>query len=126
MQKALMELVESLQKYKRQCPWGQQQSFEAQLAELQSEVEELKEALERNDSAEIIDEYGDVLGDVLLLGIIAEDKGFFSIKEAIEKMHAKLRRRAPWVFGKEKIATREEAIKRWNEIKQLERAEKKK
>ncbi len=121
-----MELFESLQKYKRQCPWGQQQSFEAQLAELQSEVEELKEALERKDNAELMGEFGDVLGDVLLLGVIAEDKGLFSIKEAIEKMHAKLRRRAPWVFGKEKIATREQAIKRWNEIKQLEKAEKKK
>ena len=119
-----MELFESLQKYKRQCPWGQQQSFEAQLAELQSEVEELKQALEQKDSAEIRDEYGDVLGDVLLLGIIAEDKGLFSIKEATEKMHAKLKRRAPWVFGKEKISTREQAIKRWNEIKQMEKANK--
>ncbi len=121
-----MELFESLQKYKRQCPLGQQQSFAAQLAELQSEVNELKEALKRKDGAEISDEYGDVLGDVLFLGVIAEEQGLFSIKEAIEKMHAKLRRRAPRVFGKEKIATKEEAIKRWDEIKRLEKAEKKK
>jgi len=126
MEKALKEFVESLLLKRRKCPWGKNRNLASQFEELEKEVAELKEAITTGTVAELREEFGDVFWDLLFIGIIAEEKGLFTMREAIEEAHAKLKRRAPWVFGSEKVATEQEAIKRWNEIKALEKQAKKK
>jgi NTP pyrophosphatase (non-canonical NTP hydrolase) len=126
MEKAFGELVESLLVQRKKCPWASGRNLAEQLPELESEVRELREAVEKNDFENMKEELGDVLWDVLFLGIIAEEKGLFSLKDTIEGAHAKLKRRKPWVFGNEKVSSKEEAVKRWNEIKLLEKKAKKK
>lgn len=125
MDKALKEFVESLLLQRKKCPWAKSRSIEQQLLELESEIQELKQAVAKNDLENMREEYGDILWDVLFIGIIAKEKGIFSIKEAIQEAHAKLKRRKPWVFGSETVASEEEAIKRWNEIKKQEKEAKK-
>jgi len=121
MEKALREFLESLALQRRSCPWAKKQSLAAQLRELESEVKELKAALKKKDTENIREEYGDVVWDTLMFGVIAEEKGLFRIKGAVEGAHAKLVRRKPWVFGGEKVSTSAEAVRRWNEIKKLEK-----
>ena len=121
METALKELLDSLILNRKHCPWASSQQLEKQVKELESEVQELKQAIEKNDVENLREELGDVLWDALFLGIIAEEKGLFTMKEALQEANAKLKRRKPWVFGKEKVASREEAVKRWNEIKKEEK-----
>ncbi|MFA4855953.1 MAG: MazG nucleotide pyrophosphohydrolase domain-containing protein [archaeon] len=117
MEKALKDFFDSLLVQRKKCPWAKSRSIEQQLPELESEIQEFKQAIARNDLENMREEYGDMLWDALFIGIIAEEKGLFSIRDAIQEAHAKLRRRKPWVFGNEKVKTPEEAVKRWNEIK---------
>ena len=124
MEKALKEFLASLALQRRSCPWAKKQGLAAQLRELESEVKELRAALKKKDTENIREEYGDVVWDTLMFGVIAEEKGLFKIKGAVEGAHAKLVRRKPWVFGGEKVSTSAEAVRRWNEIKALEKLEK--
>ncbi len=125
MEKAMKDFLDSLLIQRKKCPWAKNRSLEQQLPELESEIQEFKQAIANNDLENMKEEYGDILWDALFIGIIAEEKGLFSIKDAIQEAHAKLKRRKPWVFGNEKVKTSEEAIKRWNEIKLLEKKAKK-
>jgi len=124
MEKAVKEFLESLSLKRKNCPWMKGRTIEAQLEEVESELKELRQAIEANDPENMGEEFGDVLWDLLSIGVIAEEKGFFKMKDAVEEASSKLKRRSPWVFGDEKVANAEEAVKRWNEIKAEEKAEK--
>lgn len=121
MEKAVKDFLDSLLAQRKKCPWAKSRGIEQQLPELESEIQELKQAMASNDLENMREEYGDILWDVLFIGIIAEEKGLFSMKGAIQEAHAKLKRRKPWVFGNEKVKTPEDAVKRWNEIKKEEK-----
>lgn len=126
MEKAVKEFVNSLLLKRKQCPWGRNRTLANQVEELEKEVAELKEAIGENQAAEIRGEFGDVFWDLLFVGVLAEEKGLFTIKEAIDEAHAKLKRRSPWVFGNESVSTEADAVKRWNEIKEQEKMNKQK
>jgi len=122
MEKAIKELFDSLMLQRRKCPWARDfEGLKGQVAELESEVKELREAIENNDVENMREELGDVFWDAFFLGILAEDKGLFSLKEVFEEANVKLKRRKPWVFGNEKVSTKEEAMQRWKEIKKEEK-----
>jgi len=125
MDKAVKEFVNALILKRKKCPWAKSRTIEAQLPELEDEVRELREAIEKNDVENMREELGDVLWDALFIGLIAEEKGLFTIKEAIEEASTKLKRRSPWVFGDEVVSSPEEVVKRWNEIKVEEKKAKK-
>lgn len=126
METALKELVDSLLLQRKKCPWAKQRNLKEQAEGLESEVKELIEAINNNDAENMREELGDVFWDALFFGIIAEEKGLFSLKEAIVEAHLKLKRRKPWVFGNETVKSKEEAVKRWNEIKKREKEAKRK
>ncbi len=121
MEKAFRELFDAMVQNRRKCPWAKSRELKEQALELASEVEELKEAIERNDVENLREELGDVLWDALFIGVLAEEKGLFTVKEALEAANAKFKRRKPWVFGREKVKDAEHAVRRWNEIKKLEK-----
>ena len=116
MEKAVKEFVDTLLLQRKKCPWAREREIAQQLPELESEVREFREAVEKNDVENMKEELGDVLWDALFIGVIAEEKGLFTIKEAIEEAHAKLKRRKPWIFGNEEISV-EEATKRYRKAK---------
>jgi nucleoside triphosphate diphosphatase len=91
--------------------------------ELAKEVEEVKQALEKNDLENLKEELGDALWDLFAVMVIAEEKYGFEtnhiVKDAINKLH----RRKPWMFKNEDV-TKEDEIRIWNEVKQQEKADK--
>ncbi|MDD5147989.1 MAG: MazG nucleotide pyrophosphohydrolase domain-containing protein [Candidatus ainarchaeum sp.] len=124
MKKAASEIKKSLLLARKNCPWEKGQTIEKRLKELKGEVEELAQAIEKNDLENMREEFGDVFWDLMAIGIIAEEKKLFSIKGALEEVNKKIRNRKPWIYGKEKITTIEEAEKRWHELKAIEKAKK--
>ncbi len=126
MEKSFLELHKALKLYRKKCPWAKGQEIEKQAEEIISEAVEFKEAVEKNDVENMQEELGDLIMDILLVSVIAEEKGLFTLKGALDDVYEKLKRRTPWVFGDETISSKEEAIKRWREIKEQEKPNKQK
>jgi len=125
MKQSFEDLVQMIKKNREKCPWSKEQEIEQHVHELISEANEVLEAVNNKDNENLKEELGDILFDTLFMCIIAEEKGMFKITEVIDNTKQKMIRRKPWVFGDEKIETKEDAVRRWKEIKQEEKNDKK-
>jgi tetrapyrrole methylase family protein/MazG family protein len=103
------------------CPWDQKQTSRDFAEFAREEAEEWKEAFEKGDNAEIEEEFGDTLFNLLAAAAAAESEGRFSLGSALERIHEKMIRRHAHVFGEERAETPEAAIESWNRIKEQER-----
>lgn len=104
------------------CPWDKKQTHESLIKNLREESEELVAAIEKNDPANMQEELGDVLLQVLLHAQIAKEEGLFTIDDVIQGLYDKLHRRHPHVFGTHaKAASPEEALAVWKEMKKQEK-----
>jgi ATP diphosphatase len=86
------------------CPWDREQSFESIRKYTLEETYEVLDAIERRDWANLTEELGDLLLQVLFYAQMASDEGRFTIAEVLETLNRKLIRRHPHVFGEEASA----------------------
>ncbi len=120
------DLVE-LSRYLRSpegCPWDREQSLDTVTKYIIEEAYETVQAIEQKDKDEIIEELGDLFFQVIFASQIASDDGDFDINDVIDRLHNKLVRRHPHVFGDEKAKDAEEAIKTWHKQKLKEKSRK--
>ncbi|WP_424245601.1 MazG family protein [Elusimicrobium posterum] len=108
------------------CPWDIKQTHESIIKNLREESEEVITAINNKDDANLQEELGDVLLQVVFHANMAEERGAFTIEDVINGINEKLIRRHPHVFGDAKAGTPEEALERWKEIKKQEKASKNK
>jgi tetrapyrrole methylase family protein/MazG family protein len=106
------------------CPWDREQSHRSIAKNMVEEAYEAVHAIETDDVAEIRDELGDVLLQVMLHSQIAADDGEFTVDDVIAAISAKIIRRHPHVFGEQSAADAAEGLARWESIKAEERAAK--
>ena len=86
------------------CPWDREQSFDSIRKYTLEETYEVLDAIERRDWANLTEELGDLLLQVLFYAQMASDEGRFTIVEVLETLNRKLIRRHPHVFGEEASA----------------------
>jgi tetrapyrrole methylase family protein/MazG family protein len=105
------------------CPWDREQSHESILNCLIEESYEFVDAVERKDTANMREELGDVLLQVIFHAQMAQEAGTFDVNGVIHDISEKLIRRHPHVFADvagvdsaDKVATQ------WDAIKKLEKA----
>jgi XTP/dITP diphosphohydrolase len=110
------------------CPWDAEQTHESLLPYLIEECYELYQAIEDGDRAEIREELGDVLLQVLFHArVAAESDGGFDIDDVATDLVAKLVGRHPHVFAPsgadtaDRINTAERQQHRWEELKRAEK-----
>jgi tetrapyrrole methylase family protein / MazG family protein len=107
------------------CPWDREQTHRSIAKNMVEEAYEAVHAIETDDVAEIREELGDVLLQVILHSQIAADAGEFTIDDVVADISAKIVRRHPHVFGEEVAAgNASEVLANWDQIKATERAEK--
>jgi tetrapyrrole methylase family protein/MazG family protein len=107
------------------CPWDREQTHRSIAKNMVEEAYEAVHAIETDDVAEIREELGDVLLQVVLHSQIAADSGEFTIDDVVAAITAKIVRRHPHIFGEEVAAgTASEVLANWDQIKATERAEK--
>ncbi len=106
------------------CPWDKEQTLETLRPYIIEEAYEAVQAIEQKDRDEIIEELGDLFYEVLFAAQIASADGEFDIGDVIDRLHKKLVSRHPHVFGEEKAANAEEAVKRWHAQKLKEKSRK--
>ncbi len=103
------------------CPWDLQQTNQSLKPFLIEECYEVVDALDEGSPEKIKEELGDVLFQVIFHARIAEEKGEFTIGDVIAGTVAKMTRRHPHVFGDVKLATGQEVLANWEEIKKREK-----
>jgi MazG family protein len=117
------------------CPWDREQTFVSIRKYTLEETWEVLDAIERENWADLADELGDLLLQVLFYAEMAEEAGYFSIRDVITGLNRKLVRRHPHVFGEEASAAAgnraegletdgigaSEVLRNWDEIKKLEK-----
>jgi tetrapyrrole methylase family protein / MazG family protein len=107
------------------CPWDAEQTHASLRRFLVEETYEVLDAIESGDAKHFASELGDLLLQVVFHSILAEETGAFTMAEVIEAVYTKMVRRHPHVFGAVDAKDSKAVLKKWEEIKAEERAEKK-
>src|SRR5512136_950391 len=94
----LVDLVEHL-RGEDGCPWDREQTRESLKPMLIEEAYEVLDALDGASPAELKEELGDLLFQVVFHAQIAQEKGEFRLADIIDRLHEKMVRRHPHVFG---------------------------
>ncbi|QXQ08258.1 nucleoside triphosphate pyrophosphohydrolase [Sphingosinicellaceae bacterium] len=95
----LVELMARLRDPVTGCPWDVAQSFETIAPYTIEEAYEVAQAISDGDMAELKDELGDLLLQVVFHSRIAEEAGLFALPDVVAAIVAKMVRRHPHVFG---------------------------
>lgn len=106
------------------CPWDREQTHESLRQNLIEEAYEVIESIDNKDMANLREELGDVLLQVVMHSVIAEEENAFTIVDVIDEVSEKMIRRHPHVFGNVEADTSEEVLKNWDAIKRKEKQEK--
>ena len=120
---ALLGLMERLRNPDNGCPWDQKQTFATIAPYTIEEAYEVADAIEKGDPAQIRDELGDLLFQVVFHAQMARERGWFDFAQVASGIHEKLVRRHPHVFGGASIGGDAELSRNWEELKARERAE---
>jgi ATP diphosphatase len=116
----LLEVMARLRDAQRGCPWDREQNFSTIAPYTIEEAYEVADAIERADMADLKDELGDLLLQVVFHARMAEEAGDFALNDVITAICDKMERRHPHIFGD---AT-EGGHYLWEQIKAAERGAK--
>lgn len=122
---ALGRAAEVMHEVRERCVWTQEITHEALVPYLIEESHELIDAIESGSRAELREELGDLLWQVLFHAEIAsrDPEAPFDIDDVAGEMAEKMVRRHPHVFAGETAATPEEVLVHWNAAKAAEKRE---
>jgi len=118
------QLVAVVATLRKKCPWDRKQTHKTLKPYMIEEVHEAIEAINEEDEKKLCEELGDQLLHIVMHAAIAKEKGKFDIKDILNGICAKMIRRHPHVFSKDKkyknISVKQ-VLKLWEEIKKNER-----
>ena len=98
MQK-LLDIMARLRDPETGCPWDVEQDFASIAPYTIEEAYEVADAIDRGDLADLRDELGDLLLQVVFHAQIAQEQGAFEFADVAEGIATKLVRRHPHVFA---------------------------
>jgi ATP diphosphatase len=100
------------------CDWDRVQTWSTIAPYTIEEAYEVADAIERDDAADLKDELGDLLLQVVFHSRIAEEAGAFTLDDVVTSIADKMERRHPHIFGQADHSPG------WETIKAQERATK--
>ncbi len=106
------------------CPWDLEQDFASIAPYTIEEAYEVADAIARGDKADLKEELGDLLLQVVYHARLGEEEGAFAFDDVVEGITRKMIRRHPHVFGDAEARSRGMAKDFWERIKAEEKAEK--
>jgi|SRR6185437_3424986 len=115
----------------RGCPWDRRQTHATLLKYLSEESRELGRAVRKKDYANMEEELGDVLLQVIFHAQLAKEKGRFTMDDVIRTLIRKLTLRHPHVFGYKaehrrllkgrRLQTEKDVLDNWDLLKTISR-----
>lgn len=103
------------------CPWDREQTFESLRRFVIEEAYEVIDAIDGGDRAELADELGDHLLQVVFLAQLGAEEETFTIDDAIAAIYDKLVRRHPHVFGDVDAPDADAVLRNWEQMKKDEK-----
>jgi ATP diphosphatase len=119
----LLQIMAQLRNPNGGCPWDLEQDFASIAPYTIEEAYEVADAIERGDLADLKDELGDLLLQVVFHARMAEEAGEFAFGDVVEAITRKMIRRHPHVFGDLDARDAAAVKRRWDVIKAEEKAE---
>src|SRR3989440_4472702 len=95
----LLEIMAALRTPGTGCPWDLAQNFSTIAPYTLEEAYEVADAIARGDLADLKEELGDLLLQVVFHARMAEEQGAFDFGDVVQAITEKLIRRHPHVFG---------------------------
>jgi len=105
------------------CPWDRRQTHLTLRPYLLEEAYETLDAIEHGTPADLAEELGDLLLQVILHAQFAAEEGTFDLTDVYRSIAGKIVRRHPHVFEGVQVDGVEQVLSNWEAIKAGERAE---
>jgi MazG family protein len=127
MSKGFDELVEVMARLRAPggCPWDHEQTYASLAQYLLEEAYEtfdaIQEAEATGDTANLKEELGDLLLQVVFHSTIGAERGDFNVDEVASGVTQKLILRHPHVFGDAKLERAQDVLDNWDQLKADER-----
>jgi len=119
----LNEIMAALRTPETGCPWDLEQTFATIVPYTLEEAYEVADAIARGDEANLREELGDLLLQVVFHARMAEEEGRFDFGDVVDAITRKLIRRHPHVFGDARNLSSDEVKALWGRIKAEEKRE---
>ena len=106
------------------CPWDREQTYESLAPYLLEEAFETFDAIQEaaaGETANLREELGDLLLQIIFHAQIGEERGDFTIEDVCAVVSRKMILRHPHVFGDKKLETASDVLQNWDELKRAER-----
>ncbi len=120
----LLDIMARLRSPDGGCPWDLEQSFATIAPYTIEEAYEVAEAIDHNDMAQLKDELGDLLFQVVFYAQMAKENGDFDFDAIASAIADKMIRRHPHVFVENDGRDAAGQVEAWEETKARERAAK--
>lgn len=117
----LLGIMRRLRDPQSGCPWDLEQTFASIAPYTIEEAYEVADAIERGDAADLCDELGDLLLQVVFHAQIADEQGLFAFSDVESAISDKMERRHPHVFGNATVDNAAAQTRAWEESKAAER-----
>ncbi|WP_348538797.1 nucleoside triphosphate pyrophosphohydrolase [Sphingomonas alba] len=115
----LIEIMRRLRDPKTGCEWDSVQTFATIAPYTIEEAYEVADAIARDDMDALADELGDLQLQVVFHARMAEEAGYFTLDDVVDRICSKMERRHPHIFGN----AAEGGHHLWEIIKAEERAQ---
>ena len=102
------------------CAWDKEQTFKSLTPCIIEEAYELVDAIENENTPNIIEELGDIILQVVMICTIAEETTLFLLKDVLIDVNQKMIRRHPHVFENKKEKHIDDVLTQWDELKNNE------
>lgn len=119
----LLEIMAALRTPVSGCPWDLEQDFASIAPYTIEEAYEVADAIVRGELADLRDELGDLLLQVVFHARMAQEQGAFDFGDVVASITEKLIRRHPHVFADADKLSVEAVNGLWERIKAQEKAE---
>ena len=117
------EFLKVVKQIRKECPWDSVQTHESLKPYLREETEEVLQGVDRliqqKDAGNLCEELGDVLFQIVLHSVIAEEEGLFTLEDVVKGVMNKMKYRHPKIFSPK---DKEAAALSWEELKRREKA----
>jgi len=120
----LLKIMAQLRDPDSGCPWDVEQTFDTIAPYTVEEAYEVADAIQRKDHADLKDELGDLLLQVVFHARMAEEEGLFAFADVVDAISSKMIRRHPHVFREDEAKDAHAVTGAWENIKAAERAAK--
>jgi tetrapyrrole methylase family protein / MazG family protein len=103
------------------CPWDREQTHDSLRTHLMGEAYEALEAMDSGNPADMAEEFGDLLLQIVLNAQIASEEGEFTMADVLKGIYDKIIRRHPHVFGDVTLDGVQGVLTNWEKLKAVER-----